>query len=439
MPAFISMWRELGGQMKKKSHLSKRIKRIIRICIICVICLAAIFGGYYKYAYIDRKKGPEPKTDLTKTNTDSIYSEEEFKQTLENYNFDQIYDLDKIVKDSYVIPGLKATRTLLRKTHVIDICTSMVPQGVCVADQYVLISAYCSTKEHNSVIYVLNRQSHDFVKEVVLKGKPHVGGIAYDPVHKNIWICGYNSSKKEADMHVMSLVALEEYSLDKNKKPCEYVASYPVYSVDKASFADYNDNTVYVGTFVKGSNDIPTIQGFELKKDGTPYTLNDYSKKDFENVLKDVLSAAEQVKADGDDYLIYGTGNSKKKEIEKNSDEYISYIEENVEQLDGHTLVPQDVSVISDRVQGCATGEKYVATSVSSGPDDSRLYIFNNNQNVSDMMKTEDDAISNFDLPPMLEQISDNDGKLYLCFESSAYIYRTRWNDKIDRVIVIDE
>ncbi len=72
-------------------------------------------------------------------------------------------------------------------------CTSMTPQGLAVTEDYVLVSAYCSTQKHNSVIYVIDKEKHNFFKEVILPGQPHVGGLAYDSEHKVLW---YSSNIK---------------------------------------------------------------------------------------------------------------------------------------------------------------------------------------------------------------------------------------------------
>lgn len=102
-------------------------------------------------------------------------------------------------------------------------------------------------------------------------------------------------------------------------------------------------------------------------------------------------------------------------------------------------MVPNDVSLIGGKIQGCAIGDQYAAMSESGGPSNSRIYIFKNSGNLDDLFKTSGDAIAAYTLPPMLEELADDDGKIYLCFESSAYIYRARWNPKIDRIVVLDE
>ncbi len=53
---------------------------------------------------------------------------------------------------------------------------------------------YCHAKKHNSVIYMINKESHRFIKEIILPGQPHVGGLAYDSEHQILW---YSSNTQE--------------------------------------------------------------------------------------------------------------------------------------------------------------------------------------------------------------------------------------------------
>ncbi len=79
---------------------------------------------------------------------------------------------------TYVIPGLIETQTL-DKTGKVAECDEMTPQGVTIADDYILISAYCHKHEHNTVLYVLSRDDHKYLKTIVLENRPHAGSIAY--------------------------------------------------------------------------------------------------------------------------------------------------------------------------------------------------------------------------------------------------------------------
>lgn len=308
----------------------------------------------------------------------------------------------------------------------------MVPQGVCVAGRYVLISAYCSKKKHNSVLYVINKKTHRFVKEVVLKNRPHVGGITYDPVYHNIWICGYKKKQKQAVMHILSLKTLEKYNLGKMKKPVKYLKSYPLYSLHRASFIDYNRGKIYIGTFKKTEDVTSMIQSFTLKKNGLPRVLNDYDDDDLIRLLGGFFDFTNQLGNSTSHFL-----GSSSKSADRS---YLQWflLHRVIDQLSSSTMVPQGLSIISGKIQGCAVSDRYTYLSASHGPRESALYIFENDHGMAKIMKAGKNAIAHYSLPPMMEQIADNGGKLYLCFESASYIYRLRWNDKVDRILVLD-
>ena len=96
---------------------------------------------------------------------------------------------------TYVVPGLKSTRTLkVKGDGEAEVCTSMTPQGLAITEDYILVSAYCKTKAHDSVIYVIDKESRRFVKEIVLNTKAHVGGMAYDTMNQILWVTGQGST-----------------------------------------------------------------------------------------------------------------------------------------------------------------------------------------------------------------------------------------------------
>jgi hypothetical protein len=73
-------------------------------------------------------------------------------------------------------------------------CTDMVPQGTTFASDYMLISAYCKDKTHNSVIYVFNESDKSYYGTIKLPGTAHVGGVAYDcDTSGNIWVSDGNA------------------------------------------------------------------------------------------------------------------------------------------------------------------------------------------------------------------------------------------------------
>ncbi len=88
----------------------------------------------------------------------------------------------------FIIPGLVSTKSYNFANKKYDISDSMTPQGLAVVNKYILITAYDGEHKHASVIYVLNKKTGKYLKTIQVKGRSHLGGIAYDPVAKNIWV-----------------------------------------------------------------------------------------------------------------------------------------------------------------------------------------------------------------------------------------------------------
>ena len=145
--------------------------------LVAVLALGLAFWGY---AFVYRGK-TEPPAKYPVTNQDAaVYSLRGQIQMLSQQEELNTFAFEGRKKEkeygTYIIPGLRYTRTFLNAEGTKQaVCTSMTPQGLAVTDEYVLVSAYCHTEKHNSVIYVINKETHRFIKEVVLPGLPHVG------------------------------------------------------------------------------------------------------------------------------------------------------------------------------------------------------------------------------------------------------------------------
>lgn len=398
-------WPWIGGKIGKlvgslRTRIRKRPKkerrRAGRVVLGVVLIAGVIFFSDYYYAYVYTKtheRAYDPgvngeSEETASTSTDALYSDEEIKDTLRSYGFTDEKDLNRILRESYIIPGLLTTRTL-SGNRTPSVCTSMTPQGVTAAGDYLLISAYCASGEHNSVVYVLNRSYHTFVKELVLPGHPHVGGITYDPVHEMVWVCDYQTKTKTAYVSAFPLSVIDNYSVLDDRRPISYTFSQPIYSMKRTSFLDYYDGRLYIGNFKQGEDSLSTVQTFSID----PQTGD--IRSDNNDVAK-ILALGKKV------------------------------------------TVPSGITLINGGIQGFTIDQSVTALSQSFGPVDSRLMVFRNAGTIMDYIRLSSMPDHTYTLPPMLEQITSSDGKLYLCFESASAAYRSRWNKKIDRILVLD-
>ncbi|MBO0432642.1 hypothetical protein [Enterococcus sp. DIV0660C] len=312
----------------------------------------------------------------------TLYSLDEQKKELEKMPvfYDLAFSNDKQDSGTYVIPGLLKTETLkANRTGKQEISDEMDPQGITVAEDYVLISAYSHKKDYNSVIYVLDNKTHSYIKTVVLDGNPHVGGIIYDPVNQNIWVCNDKRNTSTARISSISLSDLKKYRFSENYEPIEYNQTIDLTDLNKASFIGYKNHALYIGDFSD-------------KRHGkmNRYTLNEQ-----------------------------GT-------VKQTSDRKI-VIEDK----------PDQTYNINKEIQGVTFYENYILFSQSYGSEKSKILIYNDEKN---SLSLEEDLVKEIEAPPYLEQIYSKENSLYAIFESGTK--RFRKNNKIikvDRVLQLDE
>lgn len=151
---------------------------------------------------------------------------------------------------SFAIPGMK-------NTNIGGFAAKkMIPQGMCQAGGFILISAYDSTKKNESVIYVLSRSSHTYITTIVLPTRTKVQSMAYDG--KNIWI-GKDSSIAYFPFSVITNAALKGssyYNLVKFTKTQAVKTSVGVMA--------FYSNTLWIGK--AGSSKASKMYGYKISK-----------------------------------------------------------------------------------------------------------------------------------------------------------------------------
>ena len=124
-------------------------------------------------------------------------------------NYKKLTDLKWTIVDKYQMPGLAPTADEDWTKNYIQ-CNNLCPQGVCMAGNYMLTTAYCMDDLHNSCIFVYNNKTGEFLKALVLKDqKSHVGGITYDEKNKNIWVC-HSKKDKTTGMYSLERITLSD-------------------------------------------------------------------------------------------------------------------------------------------------------------------------------------------------------------------------------------
>lgn len=198
------------------------------------------------------------------------------------------------------------------------VCGDMVPQGVCVTDKYILVTAYCKQKKHSSILCVISKGSGRTVKILKLGDKlnskgersiniNHVGGLVVDD-HKTLWIA--NSTKSAVEAIPMS----EVLSAPNGSKLSEgTIFTCPVNKkgsrkIQSVSFVTYYDGKLYAGFYAQagdtaseGKDVSSCLYGYTVKRKGdTPVSI---SYKEKISIPKKTDGACF-VKSGGKTYLI---------------------------------------------------------------------------------------------------------------------------------------
>lgn len=289
----------------------------------------------------------------------------------------------RLSSDSYgmmTIPGLAYAETINCGTKEPDTCTSMTPQGLAVTDKYTYVSAYCHTKEHRSVIFVLDTATGDYVKTIVLKNTTHAGGLAYDTKNDVLWVSSYMSVEEEqkktryASISCLTLTSIEAYDFEESGRSILYRNTCAV-MFPATSFITYYDGHIYAGYWKKDKDSQSMAASYEIVNGGAAI-----------------------------------------------SDE------------------PVEAFYIPGRVQGLQVYRGEIIFSISYGIDESRIEVYDaKTGSLSDVNYSSETPRQEIKLPQKLEQIYSYNGRLYCLFESGSFAYRLTAPVCMDRIVSLDE
>lgn len=327
-----------------------------------------------------QKKKPELNTN-DGTNTNATQSAEIFYEELYPY-YRPIW---KLIPDdgrvTYTVPGTIQTTTLVaigEKKGELDTAEDMTPQGLAMTEDYVLISAYSKSKTYNSVIWVLERTSGDYIKTIVLPNRSHVGGLAYDPHHHLIWITT-TDKENDAQISAFNLDKLNSYDFTESEEAIDLDYIINLDDIWRSSYLTYHENKLFVGYFDK---DILGHLGvFSLDKNGLP--------------------------------LKNGSSDNR--------------------------YAPEKIIDTPEQVQGLTFYQDKLIFSQSYGSKDSKLLYFTNpGLDKWESLEENINLDKSLTTPAYMQQIITQDDHLFLLFESSAVQYRDKPTiSPMDRVIKI--
>lgn len=282
--------------------------------------------------------------------------------------------------ETYTIPGLLRTKTLTVNGGKVGTSTTMDPQGLAVTGKQVIISAYSRDKKYHSVLYVLNQRTGAFEKQIVLPDASHVGGLAYDPVAKRLWVTIESAGGAALAAYDAKTLSAASFAAKHRATAYDHVVKLP--QIPRASFITYHKNALYVGYF--GVGKAGKFRSYPLNDAGLPQT-----KQHADLDLRGAGTVAG-----------YSTNKS---------------------------------------LQGVAFYQGKLLFSQSYGPKPSSLLVFDNDGQKKWLDFDGDDTLQSIAMPPYLEQIVVSGNDLYVLFESASAKYRhAKLDFHADRVIKLE-
>lgn len=370
----------------------KKKRKKVRIWVNLLVVWILLAGCFLFYIGVYRGVN-EPVSMLNRTNVSpAVHTVAEIRRILTGY--DEFFTEEIVAHLSedrnfgtYVIPGLKSTRTVNTRTGQPDICTSMTPQGMDVTEDSIFVSAYCHTKRHNSVLYQIDKETGRFVKEIIMPNQSHAGGIAYDNRNQVLWVSDTLEGKAAVSLYTME--ALENYQYQKTKKPLPFLETHVLEGITRNSFMAFRGGSLYAGYFSLSGDSI-------INRYSVNFELNERNKEEYEEM-------------------------------------------DSERELFGKVAIDQEWADILSQVQGVEVFGNYLFLSQSYGYADSKLRIYERavvETEKYSLKKKEE--IKSFSLPNRMEQICIQGGKLYMLFESGAYAYRGIPVNCVDRIVSVD-
>ncbi|MFC4652818.1 hypothetical protein ACFO26_07830 [Lactococcus nasutitermitis] len=165
------------------------------------------------------------------------------------------------VKDA-VIPGLRGAWSINPKTGKAAYASKWTPQGITQTDKYTLISAYDGNHQLDSLIFVLNKKTERYVKSLIIPAVSHLGGLAYDPVRKNIWL---SNDTNIARLSVLKERTIDNYNAKISKQAIKIDENFKLPWIKATSTIALSDNALEIPYFSASQTSsvvtIPLVNG----------------------------------------------------------------------------------------------------------------------------------------------------------------------------------
>ncbi len=226
------------------------------------------------------------------------------RANVRNYPYQEKGSLDKSIKilknldydflDEVDIPGMPETREddFINKYIYSE---AQCPQGMCLTEEFVLITSYSAEDGCMGEMMVFDRESGDYLVTLGMDEDSHLGGITFDG--ENVWVCNsYEQTIERISYDFIQLMAyqntggvvdarnvVDEYEVD-NTPSCItwygerlWVASHQVVMNSKVYAYHFNTSENSLET-LSSFNIPPKVQGMAFNEDGGIYLSCSYGR-----------------------------------------------------------------------------------------------------------------------------------------------------------------
>lgn len=283
-------------------------KKIIRACIVLLFFLLS-----YSYLYVEQKHFLlwHNQVENNRVTVDNYASVNEYqykgKKSKEN-NVILLKDCNYSFWEELHIPGMPETREADLLNNII-FSESQCPQGICMTDEYFLLTSYSEGDDIMGELMVFDKTTGEYVVTLAMDAESHLGGIAFDGM--NIWVCNSNENTIERlSYDFVKLMATEnlgevvdasavvdEYEV-KNKPSCItyhngrlWIATHKVYV--NSTMVAYHYNSTQNELELLSSYQIPSrVQGVAFTEENRVYLSTSYGRTN-SSYLKEYSSVAD--------------------------------------------------------------------------------------------------------------------------------------------------
>ncbi len=143
------------------------------------------------------------------------------------------------------IPGMPSTREDdMRKNRITD--TSQCPQGICMTEDYLLVSSHSGSGDSLGCLHVFERKTGVYLVTLGMTKESHLGGVAYDGT--NVWVCNSDNNTLEC----IPSRFIKEMVQKRPQSVVDCSGEFKEYQVENPpSCIAYHDGKLWVATHTK--------------------------------------------------------------------------------------------------------------------------------------------------------------------------------------------